>query len=164
MAEANIKNLERIELFADAVVRLRDGARKNTDDIREQLQRVSLWLGQEMPEYWGNELRIAKNRWTEAREELLRCESKPRAEDETSCLVQRKALEKATARRNLCEQRVRLAPQLLLQWEQFAQEISVSVRHLEDMTESRLPLATTHLQQTIDLIKRYASLESDRHE
>lgn len=155
MAEANVKNLEAMEMFAAAVGRLGETNRKNTDDVREQLHRVSLWLTKEMPEYWGNQLRIAQNRWTEAREELLRCQSKARAEDETSCLVQRKALDRATERRSLCQQRVRALPVLASRWDQFAQEISLSLRQMEDLSESQLPLAHARLQSTIATLKQY---------
>ena len=164
MAEANVKNLEGLESFAAAIARLSDSNRKNTDDIREQLQRVTVWLSKEMPEHWGNQLRIAQKRWTEAREDLLRCQSRSRADDEDSCLVQRKALEKATARRSLCEQRVKILPVLVTRWEQFMQEVSLSVRQLEDLSESHLPLAHTRLQKIIATLKQYVeSSESQNH-
>jgi hypothetical protein len=155
MAEANVKNLEGMETFAAAIARLSDGNRKNTDDVREQLQRVTVWLTKEMPEHWGNQLRIAQKRWTEAREDLLRCQSRTRADDEDSCLVQRKALERATARRALCEQRVKILPVLGSRWEQFIQEVSLSVRQMEDLSESNLPLSHTRLLKTIATLKHY---------
>jgi hypothetical protein len=155
MAEANVKNLEGLEIFAAAVVRLCDGNRKNTDDVREQLQRVSVWLTKEMPEYWANQLRISQNRWTEAREDLLRCQSRARADDEESCLVQRKALERAAARRALCEQRVKILPVLASRWDQYLQEISLAVRQMEDLSEAQLPLAHARLQKMISTLKQY---------
>jgi hypothetical protein len=116
-----------------------------------------MWLGKELPEYWANELRIAQNKWNEAREELMRCQSKTRSEDETSCLLQRKALERATHRRQLCEQRARLVPQLAMEWERFAQEALSSIRQLDDLAESTLPLAQRRLIEMIEVLKRYAA-------
>jgi hypothetical protein len=155
MASANVKDLEALERFAHSIVSLREGTRKQADEIREQLQRVSAWLAKELPDYWGNELRIAQNRWIEARQELARCQAKTRAEDESSCLVQRKMLERATARRQLCEQRARLVPQLAMQWEQFLQEVALSVRHLDDLADSSLPLAEERLRQSIAILREY---------
>ena len=103
MAEANVKNIEALELFLDAIVSLRSGTRKQADEIRQQLQRVSNWLEKELPDYWRNEQRIAENKFIEARAELMRCESKTRAEDERSCFVQKKMLAKAKERKALCE-------------------------------------------------------------
>jgi hypothetical protein len=157
MGEANVKNIDGLEEFAMSLVSLRESTRKSVDDVREQLQRVTLWLTKEMPEYWGNQLRIAQRRWTDAREDLVRCQAKTRAEDETSCLLQRKLLAKATARRNLCEQRVKLLPQLAIRWEQCIQEVSLSARQLEDLSESTLPLAEARLQQAIQTLKQYLS-------
>jgi hypothetical protein len=155
MAEANVKNIEGLEAFAGSIARLRESTRKNTDDIREQLQRVSRWLDKELPEYWGNQLRMAQIRWGEARDELLHCQAKTRAEDETSCLFQRKALDRATQRRNFCEQKVKLIPQLANRWEQFLQEIALSVRQLEDLADSSLPLAASRLDHTLQTLKQY---------
>jgi hypothetical protein len=155
MAEANVKNLEGMEIFASAIASLCEENRKNTDNVREQLQRVTVWLTKEMPEYWSNELRIAQKRWTEAREDLLRCQSKTRAEDEESCMVQRKALERATARRSLCEQRVKILPSLGSRWEQFTQEVASSMRQLEELSDSRLPQAHARLQRAITTLKQY---------
>ena len=155
MAEANVKNLDGLETFASAIARLCEANRKNTDDAREQLQRVTVWLNKEMPEYWANQLRIAQNRWTEAREDLLRCQSRSRADDEVSCLVQRKALDRATERRSLCEKRVKILPTLVHRWDQFVQEISLSLRQMVDLSESQLPLAHARLQGTITTLKQY---------
>ncbi|MEI8212016.1 MAG: hypothetical protein WCI02_07695 [Planctomycetota bacterium] len=161
MAKANVQDIESLENFAHAIASLRESARKQTDDIREQLQRISSWLSKELPDYWGNELRISQNKWVEAREELLRCQAKTRAEDETSCLFQRKALERATKRRQLCEQRVRIVPQLAMQWEQFRQEIALSVRQLEDIADSNLPLAEDRLRQSIAVLRQYIAQVSN---
>ena len=157
MADAKVENIEALEEFSRSIEAMRSETSKNSDDIRDQFQRVAMWLGKELPEYWANELRIAQNKWIEAREELMRCQSKTRSEDETSCLLQRKALERATHRRQLCEQRARLVPQLAMEWERFAQEALSSIRQLDDLAESTLPLAQRRLIEMIEVQKRYAA-------
>lgn len=157
MAKANVLSIDALERFARAIGALSDASGKNSDDIRDQFQRVSVWLAKELPEYWADQLRIAQKRWTQAREDLLRCQAKSRAEDETSCMFERKALERATARRQLCEMRVRMIPQLAQQWEQFLQESTLSIRQLQDMSDSTLPLAQERLHTLIDTLKQYAA-------
>ena len=157
MAKANVESIDALERFARAIGALSDASGKNSDDIRDQFQRVSVWLAKELPEYWADQLRIAQKRWTQAREDLLRCQAKSRAEDETSCMFERKALERATARRQVCELRVRMIPQLAQQWEQFLQESTLSIRQLQDMSDSTLPLAQERLQTLIDTLKQYAA-------
>jgi hypothetical protein len=157
MAKTNVLSIDALERFARAIGALSDASGKNSDDIRDQFQRVSVWLAKELPEYWADQLRIAQKRWTQAREDLLRCQAKSRAEDETSCMFERKALERATARRQLCEMRVRMIPQLAQQWEQFLQESTLSIRQLQDMSDSTLPLAQERLQTLIDTLKQYAA-------
>ncbi|MBU6173163.1 MAG: hypothetical protein KGQ60_05130 [Planctomycetes bacterium] len=155
MADANVKSLDAVERFANDISGLRTSTRKITDEIREQLQRVTNWMEKELPEYWRNELRLAEKRWVEAREDLLRCEAKSRAEDETQCSVQRKALARAAERKSLCEQRTRLIPELALEWGQFIQESSTQVRQLDDLAESTLQTAHNQLLSTIETLKKY---------
>jgi hypothetical protein len=155
MADANVRSLDAVERFASDISGLRTSTRKITDEIREQLQRVTNWVEKELPEYWRNELRLAEKRWVEAREDLLRCEAKSRAEDETQCSVQRKALARATERKALCEQRTRLIPELAREWSQFIQESSTQVRQLDDLAESTLQTAHNQLLFTIETLKKY---------
>lgn len=157
MAEANVKSLAAIETFAESIAKLRHDTSKQIDEIRQQLQRVSSWLEKDLPDYWSNEKRIAERRWTEAREELLRCTAKARAEDESSCSIQRKMLRKATERLTLCEDRLRLIPTCLMQWNQFLQEISTDVRQVDDLSESTLLNAWTRLLSSIETLKKYAN-------
>ena len=156
MGEANVKSLEAIDRFIESIATLRHDTRKQVDEIRQQLHRVSQWLESELPEYWSNEKRLADKKFIEAREELLRCQAKSRAEDETSCSVQRKTLQKAVARRSLCEDRMRHIQQCEMQWKQFLQEISTDVRQVDDLAESTLTNAWTRLQGTLDVLKKYA--------
>jgi len=87
----------------------------------------------------------------------LRCTAKARAEDVTSCSVQRKMLRKATERLALCEERMRYIPRCLMQWNQFLQEISTDVRQVDDLAESTLLNAGTRLQATLETLKKYAN-------
>ncbi len=157
MADAKVGNIEALEEFSRSIESMRSETSISSDDIREQFQRVAMWLGKELPEYWSNELRIAQKKWVEARDDLGRCQSKTRSDDESSCLLQRKALERATHRRELCEQRARVVPQLAMEWDRFAQEALSSIRQLDDLAESTLPLAQRRLIEMIEVLKRYAS-------
>lgn len=158
MAEARVNSLEAIELFSEAIAKLRHDSSKQVDEIRQQLNRVSSWLEKELPDYWNNEKRISERKWTEAREELLRCEAKSREEDKESCSVQKKQLRKATERRKLCDERVRLVPKLALEWERFLQDITPTVRQLEDLSETTLQIACNRILDTIVVLKKYAEL------
>jgi hypothetical protein len=158
MAEANVKSLEAIEAFIESVAKLRHDTGKQTDDIRQQLQRVSAWLEKELPDYWSNEKRIAEKKWIEARQDLLRCEATTRAEDDSPCSIQKKVLRKATERKALCEERSRSIPRYALEWNRFVQEFSTNVRQLDDLSESSLLNAWNRLQAILESLKKYANL------
>jgi hypothetical protein len=155
MAEAKVKSLEAIESFADSVAKLRHDSGKQVDEIRQQLQRVSNWLEKELPEYWSNEKRIAEARWTEARQDLLRCEAKSRESDKESCSVQKKLLRLATERRSLCEERARLIPKLAMEWNRLLEQTGPTVRQMDDLCETSLQNAWNDLQAIIAALKAY---------
>jgi hypothetical protein len=50
---------------------------------------------------------------------------------------------------------VKIIPTLASRWDQFMQEISLSLRQMEDLSESQLPLALARLQRTIATLKQY---------
>jgi hypothetical protein len=149
MADANIQNLDELDRFQQSIAKLRN------DSAKQAEERVSNWLEKELPDYWSEQKRIAEIRWTEARQDLLRCEAKTRDEDSVSCSVQKKLLQKATERRKTCEEKVRIIPQLLKQWLQFSQEFKTHLRQLEDLSDSTLQLALDRLQALIAVIKNY---------
>jgi len=155
MAEANVRNVQALEGFREAIYLLRDGSRKQVDDIKEQLQRISSWLEKELPDYWRNEHRISEKRWVEAREELLRCQAKSRADEEMSCGVERKKLALATERRSLCEARLKLIPKMVREWNQVLQDVQTDLRYLEDLSESVLLLAAQRLAEIIETLRKY---------
>lgn len=155
MAEANVKNIDAIAEYGDAIASLRDATGKQADQIREQFGRISNWIDKELPDYWKNEFRKSEKRWIEAREELLRCESKTRVEDERACSVQRKMLSVATERRKLCEHRVRSLSGLQREWGQFLQETANAIRQLDDLSETTLQLAHARLQGTLEQLRKY---------
>ena len=155
MADAKVTSLEAVEQFGDSIAKLRHDTGKQVDELRQQLQRVASWLEKELPDYWNNEKRIAEVKWTEARQELLSCEAKSREEDKESCSVQKKMLRNATERRALCEERARLVPRLAMEWNRFLQEISPTVRQLEDLSETSLLNAWNRIQETVVILKKY---------
>jgi hypothetical protein len=155
MAEANVKNLESLEIFKAAIASLRDGSQKQIDEIREQLQKVSTWLEKELPDYWRNEFRISEKRWVEAREELLRCQAKSRADEETSCSLEQKKLVRATERRTLCEQRLKTLPKVAREWNQMLMDIQTDLRYFENLSESVLLVASDRLKDLIETLKKY---------
>lgn len=156
MADAKVTSVEAVEQFGESLAKLRHDTGKQVDEIRQQLQRVASWLDKELPDYWNNEKRIAEVKWTEARQELLRCEAKSREEDKESCSMQKKMLRKATERRSLCEERARLVPRLAMEWNRFLQENSPTVRQVEDLSETILLLAYNRIQETVAVLKKYA--------
>jgi hypothetical protein len=55
----------------------------------------------------------------------------------------------------LCEERARLVPRLAMEWNRFLQEISPTVRQLEDLSETSLLNAWNRIQETVVILKKY---------
>lgn len=157
MADAHVRDLERIEQFLSQLREFQDGLMKQTDETRVELGRVTRWIEQDIPGYWSEQDRIAKRKWVEAREALLRCESVTRANDKPACSELRKRLDRCTQRVKLCEHRLRQVRQFQMQWQQQLQSIQLKVQQVIDVVEARLPIARHHLDRLLEPLRQYIS-------
>ncbi len=158
MADAQVRDLERLEHFLHQLHGFQERLTKQSDESRIELARATRWIEQEAPDYWHQQDQLARRRWVEAREALLRCEAVTRADDKPACSELRKKLDICTQRVKLCEYKLRQAKQFQLAWQQELQAIQTKIQQLIDVTESRLPIARHHLDKLLEPLRRYVSM------
>jgi hypothetical protein len=129
MADAQVRDLERLEHFLHQLHGFQERLTKQSDESRIELARATRWIEQEAPDYWRQQDQLARRRWVEAREALLRCEAVTRADDKPACSELRKKLDICTQRVKLCEYKLRQAKQFQLTWQQELQAIQTKIQH-----------------------------------
>ena len=160
MADAHVRDLERLEHFLHQLHGFQERLTKQSDESRIELARSTRWIEQEAPDYWRGQDQLARRRWVEAREALLRCEAVTRADDKPACSELRKKLDICTQRVKLCETKLRQAKQFQLAWQQELQALQTKIQQLIDVTESRLPIARHHLDKLLEPLRRYVALST----
>lgn len=159
MADAHVRNIEALEEFLRQLGSTQEKLTNQQEETRGELQRVTFWMEKEAYEYWTAQFQLAKRKWVEARENLLRCESVTRADDKPACSEQRKKLDKCTFRVQTCEKKLKLLKKFQMEWQQMLHGLQLEVQHLSDVVESRLPVARHHLDRLLEPLRTYATLK-----
>ncbi len=159
-SDANVQSLERLEEFLLQLGGIQERLGKQLDDVRVEMHRINHWMQSDCPGYWQEQERMAKRKWTDARERLLQCQSVVTGGERPSCSEHRKRLEKCTQRVALCERKMRQVKQCQLLWQQTSLQLQLKVQHVVDVVESRLPQARFHLDSSLEPLRQYARLSS----
>lgn len=159
-SSAHVESIESLETFHARLTDFQDRLGKQLDDLRTEVDRIARALEEEAPRYWQEQDRLAKRRWSEARERLLECEATVRADERPGCSEHRKRLERCSVRVALCEKKLRQVKQCQVLWQQTNVQLQMKIQHVRDLQESRLPLARHHLRQIIEPLRQYAQLAS----
>ncbi len=155
---AKVGSIEALDSFLARLTAFQDRLGKQLDEVRTEVHRVVQCLEAEAPQYWQEQDRLAKRRWTEARERMMECEATVRADERPGCSEHRKRLDRCTVRVALCEKKLRQLKQCQLLWQQVSTQLQMKIQHVRDLEESRLPIARMHLKQIIDPLLQYAQL------
>lgn len=153
----NVRDGEGIAAFADTLQLCRRDSIIACEQIAQLLQQIDDYLLRLAPQYWQRQERRAELRLQEASSELSRKRQVVRTTDERSCEVERKAVAKAKARLELCEDRRRMIRLLAEQFDRQRLAVVAAVRKLQDDGDGGLHHATDELRKLYDLVQRYAS-------
>lgn len=127
-----------------------------------ELQRLTRWLDAEAAPYWEQQSVLAARQLKECQEALLRCQATVRTDEKRPCTDERKRLERAAARRALCEQRVKLLRDARSAWQKQVVKLRGRLQATADLAENQL-LATIHkLDAIIATLVAYAQVPSSQ--
>ena len=145
--------------FRAALVTFAQEAREAIGSYEMEVRRTLDWLLESQPQYWKHEVRKCEDRVTEAKIELERCRnSKLPGGDTPSCMEERKALERARARRQHAEEKV----ESVRKWGYVAQreeaEYAGRANQLSGMFDADLPQAIVVLDRVLTTLESYLAL------
>ncbi len=152
---ARVEDIETLKEFDTYLARFREDLIGTCDALSFEFQRVQSWLHEEVLAYWKNELRRSEDRLHEARQALMVCQNKSRAEDYEACSEQLKQFEKAKARLRLCEEKLSRLRACQMQWEQFANQAKPRIAQAAELADTSIPRGKAELSQILDLLEKY---------
>ncbi|MGN6543788.1 MAG: hypothetical protein ACTHK7_01980 [Aureliella sp.] len=157
---AEVRSLAQLQNLRERCATCRTSALQQIESLRAELQKLTRWLDDEATLYWQREMVLAERRWNECREALMRCQATVRADEQRPCTEERKRLERATQRRDLCEKKLRAAREARLVWQKQVIKLSGRLEKTADMADAEL-LATIHqLDAVISTLEAYSQIRS----
>ncbi len=153
---ANVQSIESLREFRLALLDFQHEVRDALTTLSLELRRAMDWIEQDRARYWPAAVQRASDRLVEARSDLERCETTTRPEDRPSCMVQRKAWERAKARLRLCEEKVKVVRHWRITLQHEARQFEGRLATMLDQADMELPRALAALERMLESLERYA--------
>lgn len=164
MSSARVTNIDAIVAFRAAVVSFLDRGPAALGSLRQETHRTMLWLEQEQPRYWQEQLRRGYDKIASARSNLDACRMKTIAGHRSACIEEQVALRKAKARVDYCLEQVDVTRRWALRREQ-ADEFLGKIAPLDRAFQQEVPTMVAVLERMILAIEAYQDvmhvMESD---
>jgi hypothetical protein len=157
MPEARVTSFEALVDFRAATATFLERAQAGVGSLRHETQRTLLWLEQEQPRYWAEEVRRSFDRVAAARTAYETCRLRTVAGHRSACIEEQQALRKAKHRLEYCQSQ----QDVVRQWGQRARdqadEFFGKLGPLERMLDHDLPLLIGELARRIQSLEAYVA-------
>ncbi len=157
---AQVLSLAQIEAFATQLIGFRSQLSAEIELLQLELRRLTNWLNHDVLGYWGDELAKAERRWTECRDSLTRCMSYVREDERRPCTEEKKRLQQAERRLELCQQKLKTTRAAILFWDTERNKQQSKIVRCRDLAEADLQVAVHVLTDQVERLKAYAGLRS----
>jgi hypothetical protein len=155
MTTANITSLDALRNFRAALLKFAEQVESALVALELEGRRPVDWV-EERSRYWPQQGRLASDAVAEARQSLDRCQVRVASEDVKYCYDERKALEKAKRRLQLCEDKIQAARRWRPQMQKESEEFKVQMAKMKRFLESDFTRAIATLDRMSESLDRYA--------
>ena len=158
MSNARVQSIQAVADFHEYLQNFRRCLKKELESLESELGSISGWILEGACEYWNRERQMAQRNLNEFQQQLSRCLSSVRADEQRPCTEEKKRVARARQRLALCEEKVRMAHSAVGQWETRRQRVRTRVEHCRDLVDSDLSVAGTRLLRHLEALEAYANL------
>jgi hypothetical protein len=155
---ADVRSLSQLHLLRDRIARSRVETLKETESLQAELSKLTRWLEDEATAYWQQQLTQSERALSECREALMRCQATVRVDEQRPCTDERKRLERAIARKALCDSKLRAAHQAKVVWQKQVVKLRGRLQHTADLAEGNLMVTLQKLDAIITTLQTYAQV------
>ena len=158
---ARVLAIEDVDTLAAALVRFAEEAQAALADLDLELRRASQWIEQDRPRYWEAEVRRGWEAVARARRELEQARLIHRIEEApSSCIDQKKALQRAQKRLDLAMEKQRLVRQWAYRTAKQTEEYRGQVGPLAEWLGAEYPRALAALRRMARALESYVGQEA----
>lgn len=157
---AEVRSLAQLQCLRERVATCRAQTVKEAEATSSEIIKLTRWLDEEVSGYWRQQLTESERWLNECREALMRCQAAVRADEKRPCTDERKRVDKALARRNLCEAKLRASREAILEWQRQVVKLRGRLQSISDMADSDLMVTLNQLDKIIATLEAYTNLRS----
>lgn len=154
--KANVKSIESIRAFRTDLQEYQESLRQSLDILLAELTRAVDYFESDRAAYWPAQVRQASDKLAEARINLERCKVTTRPEEGPSCYEEKKALQKAKARLQHANEKVKATKKWVIVVRQEVDQFRSRLAQLNFTTDTELPRAMVVLDRLASRLDRYA--------
>ncbi|MCR9295880.1 MAG: hypothetical protein NXI32_24450 [bacterium] len=158
--QADVRSVEQLELLDERTSDFRARLLGEIENLQIELHRLTEWIESDASGYWREELNRANRAFVEARENLSRCMSYVREEERRPCTEEKKRVQRAKDRKQLCEEKLQIAKNAAVAWERARRLSQTHVQRCRDLADADLNAAQVHLRGQIERLREYLGLRS----
>jgi 16S rRNA G1207 methylase RsmC len=159
---AHITSTEAVSALRTALLQFVAEAQHALTALQLEARRPVEWLDHDRTLYWPREMRKASDRVAEARLELQRCEMTISGDDRRACVQEKKQLQKAKARLELTEERIRTVRRWKFEMKKAVEDFETQLARVQRYLENDIPIAAAELQRMILALEAYIQTFGDR--
>ncbi len=157
---AEVRSLAQLQNLRERIGNCRAQTIKEAEAAGAEIIKLTRWLEDEAAGYWRQQLAESERWLNECREALMRCQATVRADEKRPCTDERKRVDKALARRNLCEAKLRAARDALVEWQRQIVKLRGRLQNTSDMADADMMVTLNHLDKIIATLEAYTNLRS----
>jgi hypothetical protein len=158
MAGARVSSIDALVEFRASLATFLERAQAAVGSLRQEAQRTLLWLEQEQPRYWSEEVRRSFDRVAAARTAYETCRLRTVAGHRPACIEEQQALRKAQRRLAYCQEQ----QDVVRRWSQKARdqadEFFGKIGPLERTLDRDLPSMIAAMERMVGSIEAYAAV------
>jgi len=160
MPGARVHSLDALVDFRAAVSTFLERGVAAVGSLRHETQRTLLWLEQEQPRHWAEEVRRSFDKVAAARVAYDACRLRTVAGHRSACIEEQHALRRAKRRLEYCQEQ----QEVVRRWGQRARdqadEFFGRIGPLERMLDHDVPLLKVTLEQMAQSIEAYMAVST----
>ena len=157
VSTSNVRNIESLEAFHAALLKLSGQWGKTLQEVRVTIQRADEYFTKDLPGYWRRQLQLAERELTESKDRLAEKQAATRPGDRAPATEALKRVHAADARVQECHAKVRKAKSWALEIAQRCDELLGPMADVVEHCEVLLPTAADELRAMIEQLRLYAN-------
>jgi hypothetical protein len=157
-SQAEVHSIDALKDFRVALALYGEDTLAALGAVEAEVRRTTLWLQQDRPYYWQEQIKRRREQVASARAELFRRQLQKTPEHSPSMIEQKENLRRAQASLDDAEKRLALTRKWQPAFQHAVLEYHGSIQRIKDLAAADVPRATTLLTRLIDALEAYLQL------